>query len=159
MITCMPQGVAHAVDTRTAPSPDAVRRQVWSLLAGMYPQRITNERRRSERYAFPQLLYLLPSVAGGGPQNSSIVVVGKTLSEGGLGFFHREPIAHRQMIALIEDANHASIAFLIDIRWCRFTVHGWYESGSRLLDVVDLPVNSLPTASVRQRPAILLDAS
>ena len=51
----------------------------------------------------------------------SIVVVGKDISERGLGFYHPEPLAHRRMVASLQTHTGHWIAFLIDIHWCRFS--------------------------------------
>jgi hypothetical protein len=29
---------------------------------------------------------------------------------------------------------------LVDLKWCRFTRHGWYESGGRFLQIVPSPL-------------------
>src|SRR5262245_42233491 len=82
---------------------DLVKRQVWSVLAGLFPAGHSPERRQQQRFPYPQLLYLTPvdpvtNVACG----ESLVVVGKHLSERGLGFYYREPIPYRRMIASLE---------------------------------------------------------
>ena len=83
--------------TETTPLPDElVRRQVWGILAGLYPPGKTAERRIDQRFPFPQLLYLTP-VGGDGisPAGDPVVVVGKHLSERGLGFFYQQPLPYR----------------------------------------------------------------
>ena len=50
------------------------------------------------------------------------------------------------MIALLETAGGARLAFLIDLTWCRFKRQGWYESGGRFLQVAPLPVDPTDTA-------------
>jgi hypothetical protein len=120
---------------------DSIRRQVWSLLAGLYPHGPTIERRAAQRFAYPQLLHLTPTLADGRtPGATTFVVVGKTLSEGGLGFFHREPLADKFVVASLTDHHGRYISFLLDITWCRFTALGWYESGGRFLEVVRSPL-------------------
>ncbi len=122
---------------------DTIRRQVWSLLAGLYPHGSAIERRAAQRFAFPQLLYLTTTQADGrAPGDQTIVVVGKTLSEGGLGFFHREPIVERHVIASLPNHEHRFVGFLLDITWCRYTTLGWYESGGRFLEVIPSPIGS-----------------
>lgn len=135
-------GMFAASDLAIRPTQDdTIRRQVWSLLAGLYPHYSQNERRAAQRFAFPQLLYLTTTEADGRtPGEETIVVVGKTLSEGGLGFFHHHPIPHRRMIATVQNQAHEHASFLIDLTWCRFTTHGWYESGGRFLQVVPSPL-------------------
>ena len=71
-----------------------------------------------------------------------MVVVGRHLSEHGLTFYHPKPLSFRRVIATLETANGARLAFLLDLSWCRFTRHGWYESGGRFLDTVASPLDS-----------------
>jgi hypothetical protein len=118
-----------------------VRAQVWGLLTMLYPRMDVVERRTDSRYPFPYLANLTPVAADGiTPQGETIVVVGKHLSERGFGFYHRAPIPHRRMIVSLEARDNHWVAFLIDLKWCRFTKGGWYESGGRLLQSVVPPV-------------------
>ena len=75
------------------PSDESVRRQVWEILARLYPPGKTTERRIDQRFPYPHLLYLTP-VANDSltPVGESVVVVGKHLSEHGLGFFYQQPM-------------------------------------------------------------------
>lgn len=129
----------------TNTSDDEVRAQVWGLLTTLYPQGEHLERRREHRYPFPYLVHLTP-VADDGitPQGEPIVVVGKHLSERGLGFYHPKPLPHRRMIASFEAPSGQWLAFLIDLTWCRFTRQHWYESGGRFLEAVLSPVSDKP---------------
>ena len=68
------------------------------------------------------------------------MVVGKDISEHGLGFYHQAPLPHRRMIASLESSHGRWHGFLIDLNWCRFTKGGWYESGGRLLKAVLSPM-------------------
>ena len=120
---------------------DDVRTQVWGLLTTLYPKHDSIERRRETRYPFPHLVNLTPVAADGvTPDGETIVVVGKHLSERGLGFYHPKPIPHRRMIASLEAPGGRWMGFLIDLSWCRFTKQGWYESGGRLIQSVLSPV-------------------
>ena len=122
---------------------DDVRTQVWGLLATLYPRQELAERRRENRYPFPHLIHLT-SVAEDGitPLGETTVVVGKHLSEQGFGFYHPEPIPYRRMIASLQMAGGSWLGFLIDLGWCRFTKHGWYESGGRFIQSVLPPVQT-----------------
>jgi hypothetical protein len=127
------------------PTDEHVRRQVWGILAGLCPRGHNPERRTVQRFPFPHLLYLTPTVGDSGtPTGDSIVVVGKHLSERGLGFFYQQPLVHRRMIASLEGPEQRWLGFLVDITWCRFTQHGWYDSGGRFLAAVPSPL--LPRA-------------
>lgn len=123
-----------------APNDD-VRTQVWGLLTTLYPKHDMAERRRDTRYPFPYLVHLTPVGEDGvTPEGETIVVVGKHLSERGLGFYHPKPLAHRRMIASLQATGGQWMGFLIDLSWCRFTKQGWYESGGRFLDPVLSPM-------------------
>jgi len=129
-------------ESGNAPDVD-VRTQVWGLLTTLYPQNELIERRRENRYPFPYLVHLTPVGSDGlSPEGETLVVVGKHLSERGLGFYHPQPLPHRRMIASLEDNAGRWLAFLIDLSWCRFTKEGWYESGGRFLQSVLSPVDA-----------------
>jgi hypothetical protein len=119
-----------------------VRMQVWGLLTTQYPRLDLVERRSDNRYPYPYLAHLTPvGVDGVTPEGESIVVVGKHLSERGFGFYHRAPIPYRKMVVSLEGRKGQWLAFVIDLKWCRFTKGGWYESGGRFLQAVASPVH------------------
>jgi hypothetical protein len=121
---------------------DEIRSQVWGLLTTLYPRNDLVERRHDNRYPFPYLAHLTPVGEDGiTPEGDSIVVVGKHLSERGFGFYHRATLPYRRMIVSLETRGGQYIAFLIDLRWCRFTKGGWYESGGRFLQAVTSPIH------------------
>ena len=91
---------------------DDVRNQVWGLLAALYPRGDLAERRGEQRYPYPYLVQLTPVAADGvTPVGESLVVVGKHLSERGLGFYHPRPIAYRRVIAFLETTSGAAAGF------------------------------------------------
>ena len=119
---------------RIEPGEASVRSQVWRVLSAMYPQVQRPERRSEERYPYPRLVYLAPVAEDGiSPLGESLIVAGKHLSEHGLGFFHPAPLTHRRVIATLERVDDEWLSFLLDVRWCRFSRLGWYESGGRFL--------------------------
>lgn len=120
---------------------DDIRTQVWALLSTVDPRRNGSERRRETRYPFPHLIYLTAVDQDGvTPAGENLVVVGKHISQRGLGFYHPKPLAHRRMIVSLQSGNGHWLGFLIDLNWCRFTRQGWYESGGRFLEVVASPM-------------------
>jgi len=122
------------------PPDDDVRAQVNRLLVSLFPRGQAAERRSRQRYPFPHLIRLTPVAEDGvTSEGESVVVVGKHLSEEGLGFYHPKPLAHRRMIASLEAPGGAWIGFLIELTWCRFTRQGWYESGGRFRHAVPSP--------------------
>jgi hypothetical protein len=96
------------------------------------------ERRNASRMALPILMELNPSPRDV-PQSLAIemVVVGKDLSDGGIGFFHDRPIPYRRGLITIRHDDGPPLTLEVDISWCRFTRMGWYESGGRILAIVD----------------------
>jgi hypothetical protein len=123
------------------PVDSAVRDQVYSILSGLYPQGKAAERRTDQRFPYPHLMYLTPVGSDGlVPSGDSVVVVGKNLSLHGLGFYYYEPLPYRRMIASLELPEARWAGFLIDVTWCRFTQHGWYDSGGRFIQAVASPI-------------------
>jgi hypothetical protein len=118
-----------------------LRTRVHTILAALYPQARSLERRQEMRYPYAHLVHLTPVGADGvTPCGESIVVPGKNLSENGLCFHHPEPILHRRMIASLDAGEGRWLGVLIDLSWCRFNKTGWYESGGRFLQLVPSPV-------------------
>ncbi len=129
-----------AIAQSTTPEND-VRSQVWSLVTTLLPREDLVERRREQRYPFPHLMHLTPVGDDGlTPEGETVVVVGKHLSERGLGFFHPQPLPYRRMIVSLQTGNGVWLGFLIDLSWCRFTKQGWYESGGRFIQSVLSPI-------------------
>jgi hypothetical protein len=132
------------LETPPAPRPrgdDPMRRQVWGVLTSVYPRGRVIERRMDQRYPYPRMFYLTPVGEDGiSPEGETAVVIGKFLSERGLGFFYQQPLAHRRMIASLESSEKSWAGFLISITWCRFTRYGWYESGGRFIQAVPSPI-------------------
>ena len=121
-----------------SPAED-VQTQVWGVLGTLYPRGDRVERRGDQRYPYPYLINLTPVAEDGiTRQGETVVVVGKHLSERGLGFYHPRPLPHRRMIASLETNDGTRLGLLVDVTWCRFTKEGWYESGGRFLRAVVL---------------------
>jgi len=121
---------------------DEIRMQVWGVLTTLYPKSRGLERRRESRYPFPYLVHLTPIDDQGEISGETIVVVGKHLSERGLGFYHPRPLPYRRMIVSLESPDGQWLGFLIDLSWCRFTKQGWYESGGRFLEATLSPLQT-----------------
>ena len=114
-----------------------VRARVHELLLLMYRPNPESERRRDRRYPYPHLVRLTPVGSDGRTAcGETILVAGNTLSEGGFGFYHPQPLPYRRMIASFHSGDDRWLGLLIDLRWCRFVGQGWYESGGKFLDAV-----------------------
>ena len=133
-----------------SPIDQDVRARVHELLLLMYRPDPAVERRRDRRYPYPHLVRLTPVGADGRtPCGETILVAGNTLSEGGFGFYHPQPLPYRRMIASFHSGDDRWLGLLIDLRWCRFVGLGWYESGGRFLEAVAAvpPRDTVPTAN------------
>jgi hypothetical protein len=123
------------------PAETELKNRVRGLLASMYPNSDVYERRNEARYPYPRLVHLTPVDADGKAiTTESFVVAGKDLGDGGLSFYHPDPIPHRRAVASLELAPGRWLGLLIDPSWCRFTRLGWYESGGRFLQIVQSPL-------------------
>lgn len=115
--------------------------QVQLVLSNPFPERELPNRRREKRHPYPYPIYLTPvSRDGKTPEGKTIVVVGKHLSDHGLDFYHREPLPYRRVIASLVCGSGGWIGLLMDLSWCRFCRHGWYDNGGRFLQAVTSPL-------------------
>jgi hypothetical protein len=136
---CAPAGMLSARLTPLhAGSSNSVAAQVRRILALASSPPIAEQRRQAQRTPFPHLIrvhavdpHTLAAV------DEPLVVVGKFLSEQGLGFFHQAPLAHRFAVVTLELYGGEPVRLLLDVSWCRFTRLGWYESGGRFLGAVE----------------------
>jgi hypothetical protein len=119
--------VAQAGDT-------AIRARVKQLLKTLTPEAPSIERRQDRRYPFPRLIRLTPVADDGRTVvGEPLMVVGNSLSERGIGFFHTQPLTERKIIASFASTEGEEIDLLVDLTWCRFMGQGWYESGGRFV--------------------------
>lgn len=117
-----------------------IRERMRQVLASAQPSQ-SLERRREKRHPFPYPVYLTPVGRDGQtPIGETIVVLGKHLSELGFDFYHRSPLPHRRAIVSFETARDVWVGVLLDLSWCRFGRHGWYDNGGRFLGIVPSPL-------------------
>lgn len=103
------------------------------------------DRRRAPRQAYPYPLQLTPLDTSATPLAAeTTAVLGKFISPQGLDFYHREPLTDRRVIASLSCGTDRWVAFLLDLRWCRFNQYGWYESGGVFLRTVPSPLDRRP---------------
>ena len=112
---------------------DTIGGQVEALLSQFNPG-ISVERRRHLRIPVPVLFRLTPLDDDRQPvAEQSIVVVGKNVSQRGISFIHNRPLPYRRARITLIQPGFGPFDVEVDVRWCRFTRPGWYESGGRLL--------------------------
>lgn len=96
------------------------------------------ERRTGQRTSLPVLFELRPSPCDShNCEQDHVVVIGKDVSDQGIGFFHERPIPYRRGVLTFRPQDGPPLSMEVDLSWCRFTRMGWYESGGRLLRAVD----------------------
>ena len=134
-------------NARSSIAEREIRDCVRTLLASHFGHAYATDRRRERRFPFPHLVLLTPLADDGRtPAGPAMVAVGRELSEGGFGFFHPSPLHYRQMITSIEGADNRWFHLVIDLTWCRFMRHGWYESGGRFLRTIAIDQPSIVRA-------------
>lgn len=107
------------------------------LLLGHQPVRQVAERRREQRYPYPYPVRLTTITSDGAVAPAeSVVVLGKHLTEHGLDFYYKQPLAYRRVIATFERNGQDLLHLMMELTWCRFGHHGWYENGGRFLQVL-----------------------
>lgn len=116
-------------------APRTLGQEVTALLRRIRPA-VEKDRRGNNRTAIPYLFELAPA-PGEVPDELAhrLVVVGKDITERGIGFYHERPIPYRRGVLTIELPGDGPVQLEVDLLWCRFTSLGWYESGGRLLRV------------------------
>lgn len=120
---------------------DAVARGVCQALAAVERPYSGSERRREPRLPYPYPIYLTPLSPVDQPlTDQTVVVIGRHLSEHGLDFYHREALTYRRAIASLDAGKAGFIGLLLELTWCRFTRHGWYDNGGRFLAAVPSPL-------------------
>lgn len=99
------------------------------------------DRRADGRSGFDYRLRLTP--LDGEVAQSPIVVVGRDISGGGVGFGHSDPLPFRRVLleaydARLSELGLGDLALRVVLRWCRFISTGHYESGGRIARAIDL---------------------
>lgn len=98
------------------------------------PPSVGQDRREMTRVAIPLLLRITPIEGGDDADDGPpLTAVGKDLSRGGIGLFHRDPLPHRHVVLTFDDARLEGLSVEVELNRCRFSNLGWYESGGRLL--------------------------
>jgi len=121
-----------------SPDEQALRERVRRFLGQLLQRHLPQERRAHARMPFPMLVRLTPVDPHTlQPIAEAMTVVGKNLSEDGLGFYHQEPLPYRRAVITLEDNAGRTVSLLIHLSWCRFTQQGWYDSGGRFLEIIE----------------------
>ncbi len=125
-----------------------IERCVQFALRGATPSRSHDERRRLKRHPFPYPVRLTPVNTKNEPTGDAVVVLGKHLTNQGLDFYYQKPIAARRVIALFDCDASEKVELLVDLTWCRFGSHGWYENGGRFLAAINAQPTDQPVIPI-----------
>jgi hypothetical protein len=137
---------ARAESARAEPARHQSRivTSVESALAAVEPFRRPLERRREARFPYPYPIHLTPYGPEGLPDaERTFVVIGKHLAPHGLDFYYCQPLAHRRVVASLDCGREGWIGLVVELAWCRFSRHGWYDNGGRFIAVVPSPLPAL----------------
>lgn len=100
------------------------------------------ERRATERIAYSHPMRLTPvNPTTREPLGQTRSVLGKHLSCDGFGFASFEPFHFRFAIISLEVEDDQYVGILGEALWCKFSRHGWYETGGRFLEPLPSPLN------------------
>ena len=117
---------------------DDIRMRVRLAVGYMLPARPDQERRREHRYPFPYPIPMTPvDEKGNETGEERFTAIGRHLSEQGFDFYSKEAIPHRFLVAALPVGEDQAVGILLDLNWCRFGQHGWYENGGKFTQVVE----------------------
>jgi hypothetical protein len=140
--------------TRSRNERDAIYATIESAVAAVEPFRRSIERRREARYPYPYPIPLTPFLLDGTPDvERTFVVIGKHLAPHGIDFYCRHPLADRRVIASLDCGRDGWVGVVVELTWCRFSRHGWYDNGGRFVAVVEPPLAALDRQSAGRPPA------
>jgi hypothetical protein len=138
------QGADPAVETEPRAllerPKDLVAQQVQLALAGAQAERHV-ERRTETRHPYPYPIHMTPLDREGRPLlGDTFVVVGKHLSNHGADFYFAQPLEWSRVVASFPLRDGKWVGIEMELTWCRFSRHGWYDNGGRFLGVTESPL-------------------
>ena len=138
MAVCSAQPALRIRAQRPLPSAlQEIERSVQLILGGTGAGQPVFERRRAKRYPFPYPIRLIPMSNDGTVLiDEAMFVLGKHLSLHGLDFYGSRPLPYRFAITCFDCGGGRRLQLLMDLTWCRFCHHGWYENGGRFLQEI-----------------------
>ena len=142
---CMhPSTADNPSDSRSTVSaiPTPARSQVQQAIEQLFDSAglTIPDRRQRPRRAYPYPIHITPVKPDGSLQlEETRIVIGKHISQDGLDFYGQEALPHRRVVASLRGTSGQWHAFLMDLRWCRFGKHGFYENGGRIIQVAESP--------------------
>ncbi len=135
----------NALNPSTRKDVDPIVQWFGLLRDSQHASLAITERRNSERINYPFPVFLTPYDSMGDLKtDDSFGVIGRQLSPKGFNFFHREPIAEKRVVASFEYSPDRWLGMQLELNWCRFGRHGYFENGGEFTSVVDSPLGVGP---------------
>jgi hypothetical protein len=142
--TVLPGLLSSAPQADGSRQGERIAASVLSALMAVEFRRRGAERRRDSRHAYPYPIHLTPFGPDGKPDvERTFVVIGKHISPHGLDFYCRQPLPDRRVVASLDRGKDGWIGLVLELVWCRFGRHGWYDNGGRFVGVVMSPLLEL----------------
>jgi hypothetical protein len=142
--TVLPASLPSAYTAAGNRQGDRITTSVLSALSAVEGFRPAIERRRESRQPYPYPVHITPLAEDGEPElQRTFVVIGKHLSPEGFDFYCPKPLAERRVIASLDCGREGWVGLLLELAWCRFSRHGWYDNGGRFIAVVASPLLGL----------------
>ncbi|HMC11400.1 MAG TPA: hypothetical protein VKH44_08925 [Pirellulaceae bacterium] len=137
-------GLVAALRAAASGRHDQIGSSVQAALLAVESRAPVLERRREARYPYPYPIHLTPFGASGQPEvDRTFVVIGKHIAPHGIDFYCRKPVADRRVVASLDCGGEGWIGLVVELAWCRFSRHGWYDNGGRFITVVPSPLLEL----------------
>ncbi|MGE3315005.1 MAG: hypothetical protein AB7O26_07790 [Planctomycetaceae bacterium] len=119
---------------------------VDALMASWHSSRQVLHARRWHRFNYRKPIAITPlDDASEEPIGETMLAFGRDISRGGISFVHDKPLPCRRVAISFQlnDGTHASI--VTELKWCRFTLEGHYQSGGQFLRMATLEIGEPST--------------
>jgi hypothetical protein len=117
------------------------------------------EKRANIRISFRRPFTVTPiSNATGRPdQLRSFPAFGIDISATGICFIARHLVPARKAVLSLEGPGGKLVGVLFEPRWVRFTRGGWYQTGGKLLELLQDSNDVMPVICINEPPSDVLD--
>ena len=136
----LPMPLAAASNSAARPAAGPHRLFGSICFGGVEPFRRPLERRREARYPYPYPIHLTPFAERAARRRSYARRDRQASVPHGIDFYCRQPLAERRVIASLDCGREGWIGLVVELEWCRFSRHGWYDNGGRFVAVVPTPL-------------------